>query len=421
VRSCRVWLRRNSVASGVAVALIAALSLPATASAAATSKPVVTTCASLGSGAVGPAVKTLQKAIGATADGDFGPATRKAVRVWQKANHVTVTGVVDAATWAALPTAIGQRACRQHVHGTGVAISCAALSSGTSGLAVAVLQTAVGARVDGAFGDATLTAVKQIQQAAKLKVSGITTEHTWKALHLVGTPVCSTIHTVGPQPPADEKAQAKIRAKVVKLTAKLVKLPGTTTNQVALQAMRFGKRQIGKPYVWGGTGPKGYDCSGLQMTSYVHAGLTVPRTAAEQYAGAGKYVPLDEAKQGDLLFYASDVTKPATVYHVVMYVGGGKILDAPQTGENVQIQPLWTTDLLPVAVRPVAGLTLPIKPGASGWTVTQLQQDLNRHGSALTVDGGYGATTEAAVRSWQKSHKVTADGVVRVATWLTLG
>ena len=62
------------------------------------------------------------------------------------------------------------------------------------------------------------------------------------------------------------------------------------------------------------------------------------------------------------------MTKPSTVYHVAMYVGGGRLLDSPQTGENVQIDPLWTTDLLPLVVRPVAGLTLPVKLGASGWT-----------------------------------------------------
>ncbi len=80
----------------------------------------------------------------------------------------------------------------------------------------------------------------------------------------------------------------------------------------------------------------------------------------------GEYVPLNKAKQGDLLFYASDVTKPSTVYHVAMYIGGGKLLDSPQTGENVRVDPLWTTDLMPVVVRPVAGLKLPVKLGATG-------------------------------------------------------
>jgi cell wall-associated NlpC family hydrolase len=388
--------------------------------AASTTPAPVTTCAVIASGATGAAVKTIQAAIGAADDGDFGPATAKALRVWQKAHEVPASGVVDPATWAALPVATGQRACGQKVSGSGVTLTCASLSAGDEGLAVAVVQKTVGTAVDGVYGTPTVDAVELIQQAAKLKVTGDTNVNTWKALKLFGTPECSTAATVGPRQPADAAAQAKIRARVDRLVVALEKRPGTSTNAVALQAMAFEKRQIGKPYVWGGTGPKGYDCSGLQMTSYLHAGLSIPRTAAEQYAGAGKHVPLNDAQQGDLLFYASDVTKPSTVYHVAMYVGGGQLLDSPQTGENVQTDPLWTTDLLPYVVRPVAGLTLPVKLGATGWTVTQLQLDLNRHGGDLAVNGSFGKTTQTAVRSWQKSHKVTVNGIVDVATWLTL-
>jgi hypothetical protein len=157
------------------------------------------------------------------------------------------------------------------------------------------------------------------------------------------------------------------------------------------------------------------------MTSYLHAGLTIPRVAAAQYAGAGTEEPLDEARQGDLLFFASDVTKPSTVYHVSMYVGGGNMLEAPHTGADVRIVPLWTSDLLPVVVRPVAGLTLPLKRGDTGWSVLQLQQALNRHGQSLSVDGGYGASTAKAVRAWQEAHSLKSNGVVRLTTWLTLG
>jgi cell wall-associated NlpC family hydrolase len=421
VRACGGLLRRSAVATALVLSVGVALSQPASANPQSTTGVTVTTCAVLASGAEGAAVKTIQTAVGATADGDFGPATGKAVSAWQKANSMPVTGVVDAATWAALPAAVGLKACGQPVTGSGVAATCATLSAGATGLAVTVLQTGLGTTADGSFGPTTTSAVKQVQVDNKLSVSGVTTAHTWKALKLWGTPACSTVNTVGPRPPADAKAQAKVRAQVQTLVTELEQRPGTTKNQVALQAMAFAKKQIGKPYAWGGTGPNSYDCSGLQMTSYLHAGLSIPRVAAAQYAGAGTDEPLNEAKQGDLMFFASDVTKPSTVYHVAMYVGDGQILDSPHTGADVQIVPLWSTDLLPVVVRPVASLTLPLKPGATGWTVTQLQQDLNRHGAALTVDGGYGSATQTAVRAWQAAHAVTADGVVHVDTWLTLG
>jgi peptidoglycan DL-endopeptidase CwlO len=420
VRSCAGWLRRGSVATALVLTLCAATSQPAVAHIASGSSTPVTTCTSLGKGATGAAVKTIQTALGITADGDFGKGTAKALRKWQRAHGLTATGVVDSATWAALPPATGEQACGQRVRGKGVVLGCAVLSSGATGLAVTVLQKMVGTAVNGVFGGPTVDAVEAVQQAAQLPVTGVTDLPTWKALTLYGSPECSTAHSVLPRGSADAKAQAKIRAEVDTLATELEKRPGTTKNQIALQAIAFAKRQIGKPYIWGGTGPKGFDCSGLQMKAFLHAGLTIPRTAAEQYAGAGKYVPLNQARAGDLLFYASDVTKPSTVYHVAMYVGGGQLLDSPETGEDVQISPLWTTDLLPVVVRPVATVKLPVRLGSTGSTVTQLQQDLNRHGSALTVDGGFGPATDAAVRAWQQAHKLTVTGVVDIATWLSL-
>src|SRR6185312_13894744 len=103
-----------------------------------------------------------------------------------------------------------------------------------------------------------------------------------------------------------------------------------------------------------------------------------------------------------------------------MYAGDGQVLDAPHSGANVGMQQLWTTDLLPLVVRPAAGLTLPLQSGATGWSVTQLQQALNRHGAALTVDGGYGPDTEAAVQAWQQAHSLPVTGIVKLKTWLSL-
>lgn len=420
MRAHRPWLRRYGVAAGLVAALCVTFNQPAEARSSSNVPPPVTSCAILSPGAVGPAVKTIQKAIGATPDGDFGPATQKAVRKWQRTHAVPVTGVVDAATWTSLPITTRIPACGQKVSGPGVAVTCAALSEGTSGTAVGVLQTALGITVDGQFGAATDSAVRQLQTDNELKITGLTNIATWKALHRWGTPICSTKNTVGPHESKDAKAQAKVRAQVQQLAAALEQKPGTTKNQVALQAMAFAKKQVGKPYVYGGVGPKGYDCSGLAMTAFQHAGITIPRVAAAQYVGAGTAVPLDRAKQGDLLFFASDVTKPSTVYHVSMYIGDGNMLEAPHTGADVRVVPLWTTDLLPVVVRPVAGLTLPLKHGDSGWTVSQLQQSLDRHGATLAVDGGYGPSTVTAVEAWQSAHGLPATGVVRISTWLTL-
>src|SRR5581483_5445515 len=105
-------------------------------------------CATLGEGAAGPAVATLQKTFRTPADGGYGPKTKAAVGRWQKAHHLRATGVVDAATWAALPARVSRAACAAPVHGSGVAGTCAVVRTGSSGVAVAVLQRAVGTSVD---------------------------------------------------------------------------------------------------------------------------------------------------------------------------------------------------------------------------------------------------------------------------------
>ncbi|HVT66025.1 MAG TPA: peptidoglycan-binding protein [Mycobacteriales bacterium] len=420
-----IALSRAIVTAAAACVALAATSLPAVADPSdpptqgTAPAPTVTSCATLDVGTTGAAVSTIQTLVGADPDGDFGPQTSAALKTWQNSQGIPATGVVDNATWAVMPAATAAAACAQKIGGTGFTVSCAVLSQDDTGPAVAVLETALDQPVDGQFSPDTAKALSAAQQAAGLPVTARTSRKTWKALKLTGTPVCTPGSTT-PALPKDWDEQQKVRKQVAQLAADLLQQPGATTSKIALKAVRFEKRQIGKPYVYGAAGPDSYDCSGLQMRSYLHAGLTLPRVAADQYAGSGPTVPLDQAQAGDLLFFASDVLQPSSIYHVAMYIGGGEVLDAPHTGANVGTQKLWTTDLLPVVVRPVAGLTLPLQSGATGWSVTQLQQMLNRHGARLPVDGGYGPDTQAAVQAWQQAHDLAATGVVRLKTWLSL-
>jgi cell wall-associated NlpC family hydrolase len=382
------------------------------------------TCARLAEGAVGPAVVTIQQLVRTTPDGEFGPMTKAAVAKWQKKKGLDVTGAVDGQTWAALPRDVRQSACSQQVHGSGAAVSCAQLANGADGPAVEVLQRAVKTDVDGAFGPMTEAAVRKAQRAAKLDVTGVADQATWAALGLTGTPACMAAPK---QPVADrhkltanEKAQRKIAKQVEQLTAELLDTPATEPGPLVTAALDFAKAQKGKPYQWGGVGPKGFDCSGLVMTAYLHAGVTMPRVAADQY-GAGQLVPLNLARPGDLLFYADDLTRPSTIHHEVIYLGEGKIIDAPYTGAFVGVRQMWTRGLLPVVTRPAAPVELPVRPGDSGWTVTQLQLALDRHGASVTVDGGYGPTTLEAVKAWKQAHDLGPSGYVGRTTWLSLG
>ncbi|MGH9105683.1 MAG: C40 family peptidase [Acidimicrobiales bacterium] len=105
-------------------------------------------------------------------------------------------------------------------------------------------------------------------------------------------------------------------------------------------AVRFALSQRGKPYVWGATGPYGYDCSGLAYASWRAAGVELPRTAAEQY-GAGTHVPLSQVQPGDLVFWASDPAQPSTIYHVAISLGGDLTVQATETGQDVRVVQLW--------------------------------------------------------------------------------
>lgn len=94
------------------------------------------------------------------------------------------------------------------------------------------------------------------------------------------------------------------------------------------EAIAFAKAQLGKPYIYGGTGPAGYDCSGLTMKAWGAAGVSLPRTSQAQ-AGAGRRVSLSELQPGDLVVYNS-------LSHIGLYVGNGVVIHAPHTGDVVR-------------------------------------------------------------------------------------
>ena len=115
-------------------------------------------------------------------------------------------------------------------------------------------------------------------------------------------------------------------------------------------AISFALAQLGKPYQWGAAGPNTYDCSGLVYAAYAAAGIHIARTTFGWYLD-GPQVPLTELQPGDLLFSAGSDGTPADPGHVVMYLGGGQIIQAPQTGQDVQIDPLDLVGVV-VATRP---------------------------------------------------------------------
>ncbi|GGY53022.1 C40 family peptidase [Streptomyces omiyaensis] len=106
--------------------------------------------------------------------------------------------------------------------------------------------------------------------------------------------------------------------------------PGDPRGAAAVMAARSA---VGKPYVWGATGPSGFDCSGLMVWSYRQAGVSLPRTSsAQRYAG--RQVPLSQARPGDLVTYRGDAS------HVAIYAGNGQVIHAPYPGARVRYDPV---------------------------------------------------------------------------------
>jgi len=98
------------------------------------------------------------------------------------------------------------------------------------------------------------------------------------------------------------------------------------------RAVAVARHWIGVPYRWGGASPNGFDCSGLVMAAYARFGVSLPHNAAALW-NVGRPVPRSRLRPGDLLFFAG-------LGHVAMYVGSGRMIHAPESGDHVRIVPL---------------------------------------------------------------------------------
>ena len=111
-----------------------------------------------------------------------------------------------------------------------------------------------------------------------------------------------------------------------------------TGSGVGVEAIRFAQKMLGKPYRWGAEGPGSFDCSGLTSWAFKEAGVTLPRSSSQQ-ARVGTPVSRDELRPGDLVFFYQPVS------HVGIYVGDGKMINAPQTGDVVKYSSITSRKL----------------------------------------------------------------------------
>lgn len=142
--------------------------------------------------------------------------------------------------------------------------------------------------------------------------------------------------------PEDERAAYLRSSRSDLRTDPLSLVAGPAPSSRAAAAVAAARRAVGAPYVWGASGPGSFDCSGLTQWAYAQAGVGLPRTSQAQ-RHAGRQVPLDQARPGDLVVYRDDAS------HVGMYVGNGQVVHAPHPGARVRYDP--------VGMMPIASVT----------------------------------------------------------------
>ena len=167
------------------------------------------------------------------------------------------------------------------------------------------------------------------------------------------------------QAASDKAAAETARSQVLAVGSLLSTVP---TSAKAQAVIKRAVSQLGVPYAWGGGNSAGvtqgirdggtadsygdfakvgFDCSGLMMYAFVAAGVPLPHYAGYQYL-VGKQVPLSELQLGDMVFYS-----PSGIHHVALYIGGGMMIEAPESGSYVSVTPLRLQDIMPNAARVV--------------------------------------------------------------------
>ncbi|MFF2063539.1 NlpC/P60 family protein [Streptomyces sp. NPDC058200] len=148
---------------------------------------------------------------------------------------------------------------------------------------------------------------------------------------------------------AKAEAEARAKAEADRLREEQAQRPSTGTGTgagtgsgtsdgtyatKAAKVLAFARTQIGKPYVWGATGPSSYDCSGLTQAAWKEAGVELPRTTWDQVK-AGTRVATEDLLPGDLVFFYDDIS------HVGIYIGDGMMIHAPKPGANVREESIY--------------------------------------------------------------------------------
>ncbi len=139
-------------------------------------------------------------------------------------------------------------------------------------------------------------------------------------------------------------------------------------NSTVAMAVSYAQDQLGKPYLWGGTGPSAFDCSGLVMMAYRAAGVNIARTSQQQWATL-PHVPAAQVQPGDLVFFAGADGTPTAPGHVGLVIAQNKMIEAYATGTPIRISTFGLPSSAP-GLTTVVGYARPFGPVPTGTTKT---------------------------------------------------
>jgi len=179
---------------------------------------------------------------------------------------------------------------------------------------------------------------------------------------------------------------------------------------VAREAVAIAERQVGDPYVWGAEGPNAFDCSGLVYYAFHNAGLKISRTTSDVYGSMVNHVSRAALAPGMIV-----QPHPG---HIQIYVGNGRVCEAPRTGLDVRVVPMWGwwrggyfPGTMSLAQSPNRYPGHLIRYGDRGGNVAKIKHRLGLGGDV------FGHLCLAHVKAFQKAHRLQVDGVVGPKTW----
>jgi len=315
----RLW---RQVATAGGVAAVAGLVLPATVSSAAVSRPQPS-LASLVAQA-----KNLGHQIDVLSE-QYDGLRIQLTEARAEAKTAMTTYRQDASRLVSGQAAIGQLAAESYMNG-GLATPLQVLTSPNSGAMLSraaimqQLQTENGDRVS-ALSTAEAAARRAHDTAVQQETKVTTLAKTMAAKKQVIQGKVNRLNSA-----AFSQAMS-----IYQRTGNYPNINLPTANTVGAEALRYAMTRRGDEYVWGAAGPSTFDCSGLVMWAYAQVGISLPHYTVSQY-NLGEHISRSQLEPGDLVFFYAGID------HVGIYLGGGLMVDAPSTGQVVQVQPvMW--------------------------------------------------------------------------------